>query len=285
MKYSSAPTFRQALEDRLRSENSPQKIPRLRKMIVFERFMARLDDRWILKGGYALQLRTEKARTTQDVDLLAQEIAEAQIAEELLEAAHQDVGDYFEFFVERSDLNLDAGSAIRFRVTSRVAGRVFERFHIDVGYGDPIVEAVDYLAPPNYLAFAEVDSPAIPCYPVSQHIAEKLHALVRLRSTENSRVKDFVDILLFARMDTNLQADHLSAAIQAVFAMRGDALPSQIDQIPANWQSKYRHFAKDLGLPITDFDEAIQATQEFLGPILKGLDHGVWNTEDWEWQS
>jgi len=285
MKYSTAQAFRQALEDRLRSENSPHKLPRLRKMIAFERFMARLDDRWILKGGYALQLRTEKARTTQDVDLLAQEVAEDQITETLLEVLHRDVGDYFEFFVERSELNLDAGSALRFRVTSRVAGRIFERFHIDVGYGDPIVEAVDYLVPPNYLAFAEVDSPVIPCFPVSQHIAEKLHALVRLRSTENSRVKDFVDILIFASMDTNLQADHLSAAIQAVFAMRGDAIPSQIDQIPTSWKSKYRRFAKDLGLPHTDFEEAIQATQEFLSPVLQGLDNGVWNPEDWEWQS
>ena len=285
MKYSSAPAFRQALEDRLRSENSPQKLPRLRKMIAFERFMARLDNRWILKGGYALQLRTEKARTTQDVDLLALEITEDQIAETLLEAAHRDVGDYFEFFVERSDLNLDEGSAIRFRVTSRVAGRVFERFHIDIGYGDPIVETVDYLVPPNYLSFAQVDSPAIPCYPVSQHIAEKLHALVRLRSAENSRVKDFVDILLFASMDINLQANHLSAAIQAVFTARGDAIPGQIDQIPASWQSKYRRFAKDLDLPFLDFDKAIRATQEFLTPVLQGLDHGVWNPENWAWQS
>ena len=285
MKYSTAQAFRQALEDRLRSENFPHKLPRLRKMIAFERFMARLDDRWILKGGYALQLRTEKARTTQDVDLLAQEVAEDQITETLLEALHRDAGEYFEFFIERSDLNLDAGSAIRFRVTSRVAGRVFERFHIDVGYGDPIVEAVDYLVPPNYLAFAEVDSHAIPCYPVSQHIAKKLHALVRLRSTENSRVKDFVDILIFASMDTNLQADHLSVAIQAVFAMRGDTIPSQIDQIPTSWQSQYRRFAKDLGLPHTNFDEAIKATQEFLNPVLQGLDNGVWNPEDWEWQS
>ena len=285
MKYSSAPAFRQALEDRLRSENSPQKLPRLRKMIAFERFMARLDDRWILKGGYALQLRSEKARTTQDVDLLAQEIAEDQIAEILLNALHQDTGDYFEFFIERSNPNLDVGSAIRFRVISRVAGRVFERFHIDIGYGDPIVEGVDYLTPPNYLAFAEVDSPTIPCYPVSQHIAEKLHALVRLRSTENSRVKDFVDILLFASMDTNLQADHLSAAIQAVFATRGDALPIQFNQIPLGWESKYSRFAKNLELPITDFYEAIQAAQEFLSPVLQGLDNGVWNPEDWEWQS
>jgi len=107
--------------------------------------------------------------------------------------------------------------------------------------------------------------------------------LVRLRSAENSRVKDFVDLLLFVSMDTNLQADHLSAAIQAIFVTRGDAIPSQFDQIPASWQSRYSRFAKDLELPFTDFDK-IRAAQEFLDPVLQGLDRGVWNPEDWEWQ-
>ena len=72
MKYGSSRAFRQALEDRLRRDYPRNQIPRLRKMIAFERFMARLNDNWILKGGYALQLRTPKARTTQDIDLLAQ---------------------------------------------------------------------------------------------------------------------------------------------------------------------------------------------------------------------
>ncbi|MFO7681711.1 MAG: nucleotidyl transferase AbiEii/AbiGii toxin family protein [Chloroflexota bacterium] len=102
MNYSSAHSFRQALEDRLRSNSPGYQIPRLRKMIAFERFMARLDDRWILKGGYALQLRTDKARTTQDIDLLAREISQAQIAESLLGKIHQDMGDYFEFSIERT---------------------------------------------------------------------------------------------------------------------------------------------------------------------------------------
>ncbi len=145
MKYSSARSFRQALEDRLRSDYPHHKIPRLRKMIAFERFMARLDAHWILKGGYALQLRTEKARTTQDIDLLARQISKDNIAETIAEEAQQDRGDYFEFSVEGSGQEIDLGSAIRFRVTARVAGRLFERFHIDIGHGDPIVDAVEYL--------------------------------------------------------------------------------------------------------------------------------------------
>lgn len=84
MKYPSARAFRQALEDRLRTHYPKEQIPRLRKMIAFERFMARLDERWILKGGYALQLRTDKARTTHDIDLLAQQIAPEHIFESLL---------------------------------------------------------------------------------------------------------------------------------------------------------------------------------------------------------
>ena len=67
MKYSSPVSFRQALEDRLRTQYPPHRIPRVRKMIAFERFMAHLDERWILKGGYALQLRTASARTIQNI--------------------------------------------------------------------------------------------------------------------------------------------------------------------------------------------------------------------------
>jgi hypothetical protein len=43
---------------------------RTRALIAFERFMARLDGHWVLKGGSFLQLRTEKARKTQNIGLL-----------------------------------------------------------------------------------------------------------------------------------------------------------------------------------------------------------------------
>ena len=285
MKYSSARSFRQALEDHLRSNYARHRIPRLRKMIAFERFMARLDEHWILKGGYALQLRTDKARTTQDVDLLVQHISEDQIAETLLEAIRQDVGDYFEFFIERTDQNLNLGSAIRFRVRARLAGRVFERFHIDIGHDDPIVESVEYLTPPTYLGFAGIETTPIPCYPVTQHIAEKLHALVRPRPVESSRVKDLIDILLFACMDRALQAEQLHAAIQVVFDARKDVIPTQLDQIPHSWGPKFNQFIKNLDLPFSHFDEAVQAAQSFINPILSGRCKGVWNPETWKWQS
>lgn len=285
MKYSSARSFRQALEDRLRTKYPHHEIPRLRKMIAFERFMARLDDLWILKGGYALQLRTDRARTTQDIDLLAQQISQNAISETLLDKMHQELGDYFEFAIERTDLNLNWRTAVRFRVTARLAGRVFERFHIDIGYDDPIVEPVEYLKPPTYLDFAEIKPTLIPCYPVSQHIAEKFHALVRPRPAESSRVKDLVDILLFAGMDNDLQAIRLYDAIQSVFKAYKDIVPDRLEKIPTNWKPKYNQFTRNLDLPFSDFDEAVEALQSFINPVLARNRGGIWRPENWQWEA
>lgn len=59
MKYSDGSTFRRALEDRLRVESLQTGMPltRLRKMVAFDRYLARLltvqPGQWILKGGLA----------------------------------------------------------------------------------------------------------------------------------------------------------------------------------------------------------------------------------------
>jgi len=77
MRYSSGSAFRQALEERLRNQHRESGVPldRLRKMIAFERIIARLTythpNLWVLKGGLALQLRLgDRARTTKDIDLM-----------------------------------------------------------------------------------------------------------------------------------------------------------------------------------------------------------------------
>lgn len=83
MKYLSRRAFRRALEDRLRtiSIQSGAPLMRLRKMVAFDRFLARLlpyqPDQWVVKGGLALQLRLgNRARTTKDMDMLV--IAQSQ---------------------------------------------------------------------------------------------------------------------------------------------------------------------------------------------------------------
>ena len=78
MRYRTDKDFRKALEERLRqrAENESQPITRLRKRVVFERCIVRLqqysNSPWVLKGGFALELRLgNMARMTNDMDLTA----------------------------------------------------------------------------------------------------------------------------------------------------------------------------------------------------------------------
>src|SRR5258706_2727586 len=76
MRYKTDTDYRTALEARLRhrDEQDGEPIPRLRKRVVFERGMVRLqrdkNNPWVLKGGFALELRLgNMARMTKDLDL------------------------------------------------------------------------------------------------------------------------------------------------------------------------------------------------------------------------
>jgi hypothetical protein len=227
MKYNSGSAFRRALEDRLRNQSLQSGVPlvRLRKMVAFDRFLARLiqssPDEWVLKGGLALQLRLEVgARTTKDIDLL--DLAnQDDIHRALLTAGVLDLGDWFVFEVARPVRpSVEDFAGMRFRVRSLLDGRVFEEFHLDVGVGDPIVGTVEFLRTPALLEFAGIHPTVVPCYPITQQIAEKVHALTRFHASgQRSRVKDLVDILLMAELG-EIDADLLMQALQATFDAR-----------------------------------------------------------------
>jgi len=177
MKYKEAFAFRTALEARLRQQSIETGIPlqRLRKMVAFERFLARLmtaqPQKWILKGGLALQWRlTSRARTTQDVDLLFTQEA-YDLHARLVQAARHDLADGFVFEVQASPRN-----PRRFTVHCRLAGRRFESFPVDVGTDDVLVLQPESLMPPALLAFAGIRPVPVWVYPVAQQIAEKVHA-------------------------------------------------------------------------------------------------------------
>jgi hypothetical protein len=79
LRYATAKAFRTALEQRLKTESQHSGIPlpRLRKLVVFDRLLARLlivaPDRWLLKGALALDYRLgARFRTTKDLDLSRQ---------------------------------------------------------------------------------------------------------------------------------------------------------------------------------------------------------------------
>lgn len=291
-RYQSGPAFRRALEDRLTSQsvNTQAPLVRLRKLVAFDRFLARLvqvdPGAWLLKGGLVLQLRlSQHSRTTKDIDLLSL-IDQDEVPEFLTSGASLDLQDWFSFVVSPTVTALPGPGhgGQRFFVTALVAGRMFERFHVDVGYGDPVIEPTEMLEMPAILAFAEIPPVMVPCYPVTQHVAEKVHAYLRPRSTgESTRVKDLVDILLIAE-HVLISGRVLRSAIQVTFAAQetGDPPPG-LPEPPPSWALTFRKLAEEVGLSCKTLVEADQAARRFIDPVLSGTPLGTWSPEKQSW--
>jgi len=292
MNYATGRAFRQALERRLQQQSLQAATPlvRLRKLVAFDRFLARLaraqPETWILKGGLALQLRlAEKARLTKDVDLLlSQPLAEALTL--LRRAASVDLGDWFAFEIAEATPAPEhtQATARRFPVHSLLDGRTFEDFHVDVAVGDPVVDAADMLVLPPVLAFAGLEATAFPAYPLTQHIAEKVHAYTQPHpSGERTRVRDLVDLLLIASHGT-LDSTSLHEAMAATFSSRRThSIPDLLPQPPEGWRVPFRELAREVGLTWTDLTAGYAAAAEFLNPVLRSAVRGNWDPSTWTW--
>src|SRR5579883_3151031 len=109
--FGSAAAFKAALEARLRRRAAERKMPlsTLQLKFVIERLLARLfrqpEPPWLLKGGFALDLRFRpRARTTKDVDLSVALVAAeagadllATLRDRLQEAVAIDLGDHLTY--------------------------------------------------------------------------------------------------------------------------------------------------------------------------------------------
>lgn len=98
-------------------------------------------ERWVLKGALALHFRLGvRFRTTKDLDLGRWDGEWAATAD-LLAAQRLDLGDYFQFTVEKTDKvgALLEDEAIRYHVSAFLANRSFEEVIVDVGFGDSAV--------------------------------------------------------------------------------------------------------------------------------------------------
>jgi len=294
VRYNTAAAFRRALEERLRQQSleGGQPLARLRKMVAFDRFLARLGKKepeaWIVKGGFALQLRLgDRARTTKDIDVsAANPWTREEIVAHVRAAASLDFGDWFEFEVaEPAEAATGApGGGFRFPLQCLLDGRQFENFHLDVGSGDPVLEAPEVLTAPDLLGFAEIPPAKVRCYPLTTQVAEKLHTYTRTYARgETSRARDLADILLTASLE-QFNSAKLKQAIDATFQARAShAVPQELPDPPERISVSYRQLGRELDLPWPTIEEAGQAAAQFLNPILKGDAHAKWNPVAWRW--
>ena len=294
-KYATALAFKQALEHRLKASSATgADFARRRQLLVFERFLARVDHRCgeavILKGGLALELRLERARTTKDVDLRMMG-SSTEVLSRLQEAGRLDLGDQMLFEVQADEHHpemLNDGmryEGYRYRAECRFAGKVYGRpFGVDVAFGDPLVNEPDTVRAEDTLGFAGIAPPVLRLYPVVSHIAEKLHALTMPRSRPNSRVRDLPDLALLATTGP-IDGARLRQAIDTTFQFRDThAVPFAIPMPPESWEAPYAAMAASDALAWKTLQEVTEAVSSFLNPLLGTKLRGRWAPERWNWR-
>lgn len=296
MSYESARALRTALEQRLKNQATEDGsldaalLNRLRRRVTFERFLARLKavapEDWVLKGGFALELRLGNlARTTRDIDV-DWGLAEDDALELLRRAAAHDLGDFFRFRVEKAELPADVeGQGQRWRLIADLDAREFETALVDVGIeGEPLRDPAQ-LSLPTALDFAGQRAVEIPVLRLEQHLAEKTHAYTRRYGAErrpSSRVKDLVDIALVATT-LALEADDLRAGLVAIFDRRAThPLPEALPAPPTDWRRPWSGFAHELPIP-GDLRAGYELGASLIDPVLTGRASGCWSPDALSW--
>jgi Nucleotidyl transferase AbiEii toxin, Type IV TA system len=294
--YKTAGAFRMALEQHLndRALRTATPVDRLRKEVALQRLLARMvssshADGWVLKGAQVLLVRLdEHARATKDVDTTWRFKAGA-LRSALDDATAINLEDGFTF-------EIGAGSRIeaetqdggwRFSVRARLDGRFFEQFVLDVNIAVDDPRPVELLTLRPVLHFAGFASPTIAAVPIAFHLAEKLHAYVRIYSGSrpSSRVKDLYDMLVMARALPMPRSGDLRSAVSLTFALRQTPLPVELPDPPVTWTAPWAAYVHDYGIEWLTLDSAIAALRPFWSPITSPTEPQlVWDPVAWLWQ-
>jgi len=263
---------------------------RIHLVVAIDRLLVRLlqaaPGQWVVKGGYANQLRRPNdARFTEDLDLKID--AAIQTAPELLAAGFAvDLGDDFSYEVATSPGPLDGplGGGLRFIVVARLAGTELVRFKVDVSAADVVVGDFEAYVSDPVLERLGFRRSRFPVYPVNQHFAEKLHALTLPRDVENTRARDLVDLVWFVHHFT-FRSDALAIACIATFERRAThAWPPVIDVPPDSWTRPYGVWRAELDLAEPTPAGAASALRSFLEPVYFGVSGQSWDPAAQEWR-
>jgi hypothetical protein len=269
--YATSGALRAALEARLneQSRRDGVDLQRLRRQVAFDRLLARMFDPtqpgregWVLKGGYALEMRFHQARSTKDLDLTVRSRIDgapavsspSTLRERLQLAASLQLPDFFTFIVGEAmaELNQAPEGGARFPVDARLDGRTFVRFHVDLGVGDDVLEPIERVIGEDWLGFAGIPAVSVPALSAEQHWAEKLHAYTRPREgATNSRVRDLVDLVLIIGRQ-HVSSHRIRVAVDATFARRAThPVPAAVPLPPSDWAKPFATLAAECGMDYT----------------------------------
>jgi hypothetical protein len=276
--FRTAAAFKASLEAHLRTRAETLGVPfsTLQLKFVLERLLARLfredPPPWLLKGGFAMDLRFRpRARTTKDIDLSVTLVAGAApglaaMRDKLQATVDVDVGDYLSFRIgtPKKELTNAPKGGGRYPCEAVLLGKIYAKFHIDVGIGDALVGEPERLTGDDLLAYAGISPATALAIPKAQQFAEKVHAYTFPWSgRENTRTKDLADLVLLIERGLP-EIGKVQEAIVATFQTRATHEPPvALMPPPESWKDEFVGMATEANLSTTDYLAAFRLLERF----------------------
>lgn len=200
---------------------------RITNILIMERFIHRINqifpETTFLKGGLALEFRIDMPRTTKDIDIRTKGSMK-ELMENLrrVEAFRPLPEDHIHFeitFDNKHPTITGLGmkyDGYRFQVVAKMAGKVYTRFGLDVGFNDPIYGEPSLLKGDNFFEKYGIPPVEALVYPPTTHLAEKLHACTcpQPGGRVNGRYKDIVDMVVLAEVLDGYSSEVLYEAFE-----------------------------------------------------------------------
>src|SRR5689334_613936 len=296
-RYTTPAAIERAVADRVRQRYPAGEVAARRNEVAYRRLVARLfalsPDGWVLRGGYAMILRLDPNRTSNDIDVAHIHAAgEHAVALRELERAMQlDLGDFFAFEVVRVG-GATPERARRITVRCRLGAREFATFRVDLAAPEEDVPMERLAELPPLIGIEQVDeTPPVLVIAWVQQIAEKTCAMIESHEgAHSSRARDLVDISLIAEQIDGIDGDELIGAVRAEAERRRtrslpDGLPARLvltAEHETEWRSMFPGAMRNADV---EFDQALEIAQRFLDPVLDGsAADRVWDAPRREWR-
>lgn len=297
-RYETPSAFRSALKDRfgqIARADRRYSLDELQRQFAYDRALARLfssddADLWVLKGAGALLARLATARHSKDVDVLfnATNAGVDDAVDALRAGLLIDLGDHFAFDVTRIAPLQEEAKGARVHVTARLGPTSFAVFHIDVVVATAMTGTPDVVAPLTPLDIEGLIRPNYRVFPVADHLADKLCAIIATYAPEgqrasSSRVKDLVDVAIIATTQT-IDAESLRVAVLTNASMRQLTLPERFAvPDPIGWAARYPRVAAEAPDPVIDYTTAVRLASHNFDPILGKTATGTWDPSRQVW--
>ena len=252
------------------------------RSLTLERWLVRLSrssykNQFIFKGGLLLSHYIKLNRETKDVDFLLREanLEINHIRKIFQKVCSLNIEDGFSYNLYKIEpLQLETEGRFCYRLIFNLTfGKMKDRIQVDVAGGDVVEAKTKSLKLYRYKGKALFEKAiSLKVYPLETILAEKLESIVS-RAGANTRMKDYLDLILLCRSKNMLNFSKLKKDIAKTFKYRGKrkSFPLQfsneelksLQQIWMRYLNKLHVDTKSLTLP-ADIKKVINEINNWL---------------------